>query len=76
MNNIIKGDYEKVEEFIERQGSDYMVGLLNYVDDRGQLEPEVANQFLEEYGQDIETYEAETKDTELNTINLIKWLGY
>jgi len=67
---------ENLEDFLECLGSEYLSGLLNYVDDFGRLCEGDAKQLLEEHGQTVTSYVKETTDKLLHAGYIIQWLGY
>jgi len=67
---------EKLEEFMDYLGNEYLSGLLNYVDDLGRLCVGDARQLLEEHGQTLNNYVNETTDKRLHAGYIIQWLGY
>ena len=69
--------YDLTESYFESYYDEdsYAMGLLNYTDDRGFLEWDMAEQFLEEYHCTLEDYESETNDENYSTIGIVQYVG-
>ena len=57
------------------ESNDYVMGLLDFTTDDGLLEWEIAEEFLNEYGTNLDDYELESQDKDFTTLGIVSFVG-